>query len=79
MALAELSGGRRILSLVHKHYYVEFPEVRSKTIRHFRFTDDNDYRRVSIEDGSVLAFNMELDIVEEAKLGGQDKGRPVAN
>ena len=72
--MAELSGGRRILSLVHKHYYVEFPEVRSKTIRHFRFTDDNDYRRVSIEDGSVLAFNMELDIVEEAELGGRIKG-----
>jgi hypothetical protein len=63
---------------MRQHYYVEFPEVRGKTIRHLRFTNDNDYRCVSIdfEDGSVLAFKLELDITEEAELGIMRKRRP---
>jgi len=58
------------------HYYVEFPDMHGKTIRWFRFTDDIDYRCVSIdfEDGSVLAFKLELGIHEEAELGVMRKG-----
>jgi hypothetical protein len=61
---------------MRSHYYVEFPEVHGKTIRHFRFTNDNDYRCVSIDfkDGSVLAFKLELDITEEAELGVMKNG-----
>jgi hypothetical protein len=61
---------------MRQHYYVEFPEVHGKTVRRFRFTNDIDYRCVSIdfEDGSVLAFKLELDIAEEAELGVMRKG-----
>ena len=58
------------------HYYVEFPEVHGKTIRRFRFTNDIDYRCVSIdfEDGSILAFKVEVGIQEEVELGVMRKG-----
>ncbi len=68
--------GRTIQGLMRSHYYVEFPDVHGKTIRRFRFTNDIDYRCVSIdfEDDSVLAFKLELGIDEEVELGVMRNG-----
>ncbi len=54
----------------HGHRIVEFKEVAGKSIKRFRFTNDEDFRAVSIDftDGTVLNFQLELDLNARVEL-----------
>ena len=54
----------------HSHRMVEFKDVAGKSIRRFRFTNDDDFRAVSIDftDGTALNFQLELDLHAKVEL-----------
>jgi hypothetical protein len=54
----------------HSHRMVEFKDVAGKSIRRFRFTNDDDFRAVSIEftDATALNFQLELDLHAKVEL-----------
>lgn len=54
----------------HGHRMFEFKDVTGKCIRRFRFTNDEDFRAVSIDftDGTALNFQLELDLKSRAEL-----------
>jgi hypothetical protein len=54
----------------HGHRMFELREVVGKSIRRFRFTNDEDFRAVSIDftDGTALNFQLELDLKARVEL-----------
>ncbi len=49
---------------------MKFKDVVGKSISHFRFTNDEDFRSISIDftDGTALNFQLELDLKARVEL-----------